>query len=44
MHIADVVCLILARASVGHERANWSRVPGDGSMQFAKRSADDSPC
>lgn len=37
MHIADVVFLILARASSGDKRANWSRVPGEGCLQSAKQ-------
>lgn len=36
MHIADVVFLILVRASSRDERANWSSVPGDDCLQFAK--------
>lgn len=46
MHIADVVFLILARASSGDKRASWSRVPGDGCLHLPSRAAcstDDSP-
>lgn len=36
MHIADVVFLILVRASSRDERASRSSVPGDGCLQLAK--------
>lgn len=40
MHIADVVFLILARASSGDKRAKWSSVPGDGCLQSAKQGCE----
>lgn len=37
MQIADVMFLILDRASSRGEHANWSEVPRDGCSQFAKQ-------
>lgn len=37
MHIADMMFLILAKASSRDKCANWNIVPGDGCLQDAKQ-------